>query len=84
MIFSLKISNSEIDWHGRCSFRSVVRQGGSTEMPLRVNGFSLKDDQSDRFFFVAIRGRRGAVENRWNDSLPDDNPLSNLRPIKCR
>jgi len=32
----------------------VARQGGPTEMPFRLLGFSCWDDRSGRFFFVVL------------------------------
>ena len=32
----------------------VARQGGPTEMPFRLLGFSCWDDRSGRFFFTGL------------------------------
>ena len=48
VIFSLaQIGNVDYTSH-------VARQGGPTEMPFRLLGFSCWDDRSGRFFFTEL------------------------------
>ncbi|MFN6045544.1 MAG: hypothetical protein ACK49I_08740, partial [Verrucomicrobiota bacterium] len=48
VIFSLA-RTGDVDYPSR-----VARQGGPTEMPFRLLGFSCWDDRSGRFFFTGL------------------------------
>jgi len=48
VIFSLA-RTGDVDYASR-----VARQGGPTEMPFRLLGFSCWDDRSGRFFFTGL------------------------------